>query len=107
MLPSSPNWYCYRVSDCSLHSVYAFGAKNDIVLLDVAARQFVGVLSGGHSNRVTGLEWCKYVPFAEFHGYLVSCSDDKTVAIWDTKQQTRIKHHNVHQVRLLINNVHR
>ena len=97
VLPSSPNWYCSSVADCSLSKIYAFCARNCVYLLDVNSSTpvFVGQLVG-HAERVTSVSFSKHKLHASF---LASCSDDKTVKIWDLETKLALLEHKAHNVR--------
>lgn len=95
MLPTSPNWYCGQVADCSLGGVYAYGAKADIPLLHIKSRKFVGALRG-HEDRVTTLEIDKR-DGGEQH--CVSGAADATVRVWDMRTLQCLAQHHLHKVR--------
>lgn len=100
VLLASPNWYCSTVADCSLNSVYAFGARNCVYLLDVSSVSpvFAGQLDG-HVERVTSVSFSKHKLHASF---LASGSDDKTVKIWDVGSKLALMEHKAHNVRIFI-----
>ena len=100
VLLASPNWYCSTVADCSLNSVYAFGARNCVYLLDVSSVSpiFEGQLDG-HVERVTSVCFSKHKLHASF---LASGSDDKTVKIWDVGSKLALMEHKAHNVRIFI-----
>ncbi|KAF7697383.1 gem-associated protein 5 [Silurus meridionalis] len=95
LVPASPNWYCSRCSDLSVHGVLGFGAKNTIYLLKVSASSatVLGELRG-HSERVSGFSFCRHE--TQEH-VCASSSDDKTIKIWDAEQKVLLEEHQVHQ----------
>jgi WD40 repeat protein len=97
MLPTSPNWYCGQVADCSLDGVYAYGAKADVQLLHIKSRKFVGALRG-HEDRITSLEIDKR---SGSRGGLhcVSGAADATVRVWDMRTLQCLAQHRLHKVR--------
>ena len=96
VLLASPNWYCSAVADCGLSSIYAFGARNCVYLLDVSSVSpvFEGQLVG-HAERVTSVCFSKHKLHANF---LASGSDDKTVKIWDVGTKLALLEHKAHNV---------
>lgn len=96
VLPTSPNWYCSAVADCSLSRIYAFGARNCVYLLDVSSATpvFEGQLAG-HAERVTSVSFSKHKLHENF---LASGSDDKTVKIWDLETKLALLEHKAHNV---------
>ena len=82
MLPASSNWYLSKVSDCNNKGIFAYGANNLIILLDLQSRRIKATLNG-HSKKVNAVEFHKH-----YKNYLFSASTDKTIRVWDisTKQ---------------------
>lgn len=94
---ASPNWYNGSISDVSADGIFAFGAKNTIYLIDLAAADngsFLGQLCG-HKDRVTSIRFCKTSAYSRL---CVSGSEDHFVAIWDVDGQVTVNKHGKHQV---------
>ncbi|XP_074649627.1 gem-associated protein 5-like [Tubulanus polymorphus] len=98
-ISSSPNWYCSRISDCSLDGVYAYGAQNKIHLFVAKGSKcdanllpgFLGCFEA-HSERVTSVCFCP-----TDSSTCCSGSDDGSVKIWDINKRTNLKGHVNHQ----------
>ena len=64
MLPTSPNWYCSSVCDCSVEGgIYAYGAKNEVQLLDIASARYL-FLSSSCLSKIRG---CILLIIAQFN----------------------------------------
>ncbi|KAK9840649.1 hypothetical protein WJX81_006905 [Elliptochloris bilobata] len=86
LLPPSPNWYGAHIADWACDgSLYAFAARNVIVLVQPAAHACIAVLSS-HTSRVTVVA---FVPCAadvrDSALRLVSAAADCCVRVWDCR----------------------
>jgi hypothetical protein len=45
-LPSAPNWYCFKIADCSIDGTLAFGSRNSVVVIDLLSGKFHTILHG-------------------------------------------------------------
>lgn len=93
----SPNWYCSSIASCDSTGLLAFGARSGISLVNIRNQRTITSLHG-HSARVTGID------FLIDSSHLVSCSADKTVALWNyklSKVEKQHKEHKVHKTRTI------
>lgn len=95
ILPPSPNWYCSSIGECLPNGILAFGARNNIVLLNLVSQRVEAILDG-HSNRVSAVD---------FSSQLVSGSLDKSVIVWNLNPKLHwrtskriLKQHKEHKV---------
>lgn len=89
-LPPSPNWYCPNIISCNNDGIVAYGARNDVVLLDILSQRILNLLEG-HNERVTTVSFVG--------NRLISGSKDKSVILWDIEQKKMItQQHHVHKV---------
>lgn len=90
--PASPNWYLPNIASCTSGGILAFGARNDVYILEVQSQHVLRVLQG-HTGRVTGTAFCD-----QDAGVLVSSSSDQSIILWNYLKGTiieKLKEHNV------------
>ncbi|XP_078712810.1 gem-associated protein 5 isoform X2 [Lampetra fluviatilis] len=88
-MPPSPNWFCSgAVSAGPAGGVVGFAARSAVVLVEAGSQgPVVRDLLEGHTERVTGVAFSPHVAHT-----CASCSDDRTVRVWDTRGGTRCTH---------------
>ncbi|CAN0269315.1 unnamed protein product [Lampetra planeri] len=88
-MPPSPNWFCSgAVSAGPAGGVVGFAARSAVVLVEAGSQgPVVRDLLEGHTERVTGVAFSPHVAHT-----CASCSDDRTVRLWDTRGGTRCTH---------------
>lgn len=93
--PPSPNWFLPNIASSGVDGLLAFGARNDVYLLDLRTQRVVRVLQG-HTARVTGTAFCD-----PESGLLASCSADQSIILWNLANGSVLEKIKEHSVRSL------
>ena len=92
-LAPSPNWYLPSISSCNDDGWLAFGARNEIFLMDLKT-QWINRRLRGHEGRITSTCFLNgSLPL------LASSSSDKSVIIWNYETGAVVEKYREHKVR--------
>lgn len=110
IIPTSPNWYCYRVIECC-EQFLVFGSFDKVIVMTLT-RDVVHVMSA-HTGRVTAISVCKNVQqvttdkttpassdILQNNGGGITCvsgGEDATVFLWDLQTGVPILSHKAHK----------
>lgn len=92
--PPSPNWFLSSIASCNSDGLLAFGARNDVYILDLRTQLVTRVLQG-HTGRVTGTAFCDAQS-----GIVASCSADQSIILWNTSNGSIVEKVKEHSVRI-------